>query len=94
MESLESTVREFIVNNFLFGQDGAELTDDASLLELGIIDSTGVLELVSFLEGGYQLKIDDEELIPENLDSIRNLARFIRKKSADPSSLKEAARAG
>ena len=94
MESLESTVREFIVNNFLFGQDGAELTDDASLLELGIIDSTGVLELVSFLEGGYQLKIDDEELIPENLDSITNLARFVRRKSADPSSLKEAARAG
>ena len=94
MESLESTVREFIVNNFLFGQDGAELTDDASLLEQGIIDSTGVLELVSFLEGGYQLKIDDEELIPENLDSIRNLARFVRRKSADPSSLKEAARAG
>ena len=93
MESLESTVREFIVNNFLFGQDGAELTDDASLLELGIIDSTGVLELVSFLEGGYQLKIDDEELIPENLDSIRNVARFIRRKLADPSSLKEAARA-
>ena len=94
MESLESTVREFIVNNFLFGQDGAELTDDASLLEHGIIDSTGVLELVSFLEGGYQFKIDDEELIPENLYSISNLARFIRRKSADPSSLKEAARAG
>ena len=94
MESLESTVREFIVNNFLFGQDGAELTDDASLLELGIIDSTGVLELVSFLEGGYQFKIDDEELVPENLDSIRNLSRFIRRKSADPSSLKEAGRAG
>ena len=80
MESLESALREFVVNNFLFGQDGADLTDDASLLELGIIDSTGVLELVSFLEGGYRLKVDDEELIPENLDSIANLARFVRKK--------------
>ena len=80
MESLESALREFVVNNFLFGQDGAELTDDASLLELGIIDSTGVLELVSFLEGGYRLKVDDEELIPENLDSIANLARFVRRK--------------
>jgi len=80
MESLESALREFVVNNFLFGQDGAELTDDASLLELGIIDSTGVLELVSFLEGGYRLKVDDEELIPENLDSIGNLARFVRRK--------------
>ncbi len=94
MESLESALREFVVDNFLFGQEGAELTDDASLLELGIIDSTGVLELVSFLEGGYRLKVDDEELIPENLDSIRNLARFIRRKSPDLSSLKEAASAG
>ena len=80
MESIERTLREFIVDNFLFGQDGADLTDEASLLEHGIIDSTGVLELVSFLEEGYQLKIDDEELIPENLDSIGNLARFVRRK--------------
>lgn len=80
MESLESAMREFIVNNFQFGQDGAELTDDASLLEHGIIDSTGVLELVSFLEEAYRLKIDDEELIPENLDSIRNLAQFVLRK--------------
>ena len=94
MQSLESALREFVVNNFLFGQDGAELTNDASLLELGIIDSTGVLELVSFLEEGYRLKVDDEELIPENFDSIGNLARFVRRKSADPSSLKEAASAG
>ena len=80
MESIERAMREFIVDNFLFGQDGADLTDEASLLEHGIIDSTGVLELVSFLEEGYQLKIDDEELIPENLDSIGNLARFVRRK--------------
>ena len=80
MESIEDALREFIVDNFLFGQDGADLRDEASLLEHGIIDSTGVLELVSFLEGGYQFKIDDEELIPENLDSIGNLARFVRRK--------------
>ena len=80
MESIERALREFIVDNFLFGQDGADLTDEASLLEHGIIDSTGVLELVSFLEGKYPLKIDDEELIPENLDSIGNLARFVRRK--------------
>ena len=80
MESIERAMREFIVDNFLFGQDGADLRDEASLLEHGIIDSTGVLELVSFLEEGYQLKIDDEELIPENLDSIGNLARFVRRK--------------
>ena len=80
MESIERAMRDFIVDNFLFGQDGADLTDEASLLEHGIIDSTGVLELVSFLEEGYQLKIDDEELIPENLDSIGNLARFVRRK--------------
>ena len=82
MDSLEATLRRFILANFLFGQNGHALNDDDSLLEQGIIDSTGVLELVSFIERDYRLTIEDEELIPENLDSVANLAAFVRRKLA------------
>ncbi len=59
-----------------------ELTDSDSLLDKGIIDSTGVLELVGFLEENYHIQIEDEELVPENLDSINNLVKFIQKKQS------------
>lgn len=72
-------VREFVVENFLFGEDD-QLKDDTSFLESGIVDSTGVLELVSFLEGTYDISIDDEELIPENFDSLKNIAQFLKQK--------------
>ena len=81
METTKSEIREFIVHNFLFGQDNG-LTDDASFLEQGIIDSTGVLELVMFVEEQFGIKIADEELLPENLDSVERLARFIESKRA------------
>ncbi len=74
-----ATVKSFIVDHFLFGDSG-DLTDDTSFLESGIIDSTGVLELVSFLEERFDLIIEDEELAPENLDSLRRLERFLRRK--------------
>ncbi len=70
------------MDNFLFGQDDDQLASDTSLLQAGIIDSTGVLEIVVFLEDGYDIKVEDSELIPENLDSIKNLAAFITTKSA------------
>ncbi len=72
-------VRNFILENFLFGNDD-ELENSTSFLEEGIIDSTGILELVSFLEEIFEITIEDEELIPENLDSIDNVDRYIRKK--------------
>jgi len=73
-----------VIQNFLFG-DGKLLKDDTSFLKQGIVDSTGILELVLFLEQTYDIKIEDEELIPENLDSLRNIARFIdRKLSCNP----------
>ena len=74
-------IREFIVETFLFGADDAQLEDGDSLLESGVIDSTGVLELVGFLEEEFEIEVKDEELVPENLDSIDNLAAFIAKKS-------------
>ena len=79
-----SQVRDFIVENFLFGDETA-VKENTSFLEQGIIDSTGILELVMFLEETYGIKIEDEELIPENLDSLINIARFIeRKLSSNP----------
>jgi len=82
MEKIEKNIRQFVVDNFLFGQDDDQLASDTSLLQAGIIDSTGVLEIVVFLEDGYDIKVEDSELIPENLDSIKNLAAFITTKSA------------
>ena len=72
-------IREFIIQNFLYG-DGARLTDQTSLLEEGIIDSTGLLELVTFLEDQYQIRIDDDELVPANLDTIENVSTFLERK--------------
>jgi acyl carrier protein len=81
MTNYELELRQFIVENFLFGKDDAPLANGDSLLELGIIDSTGVLELVSFLEQKYGFSIQDDELVPENLDSIDRLVRFVRRKA-------------
>jgi acyl carrier protein len=80
---LQEEIRNFIIENFMMGRDPDQLSDADSLLDKGIIDSTGVLELVGFLEETYQIQIEDEELIPENLDSVSNLIAFIgRKRSA------------
>lgn len=76
---IEKEIRKFILENFIFDGD-SELKNEDSLLEKGIIDSTGVLELVAFIEDTYQFKIEDEELIPENLDSIKNISQFIQNK--------------
>jgi len=69
-------LRAFIVTNFLYGEGGA-LKDDTSFLESGIVDSTGMLELIMFLETKYGVKVAPEEMLPENLDSINALARFL-----------------
>jgi acyl carrier protein len=79
MEQLKKTLRSYITDNFLFGKDGG-LDDAASLLDNGVIDSTGVLELVAFLEEQFPIKISDEELLPENLDSIASIAAFLSRK--------------
>ena len=79
MNDVAQSLRRFIKENFLFGEE-ATFSDDDSFLEQGIIDSTGVLELVAFLEEQYEITIADEELVPDNLDSISNLLRFIASK--------------
>lgn len=74
-------VRTFIVDNFLFG-DSSSLKDDASLLQERIVDSTGVLEIITFLEEEFSIKIDDDELLPENLDTLYNIDTFLKRKMA------------
>ena len=80
-ETIEGRVRAFIVERFLFGQ-GGDLADHDSLLQRGVIDSTGVLELVAFLESTFAVGFDDTELVPDNLDSIDRIARFVERKQA------------
>jgi len=72
-------VRTFIIENFLFGR-GDGLDDGKSFLDSGIIDSTGILELVAFLEKTYGIRVEDDELVPENLDSVKNISAFLQTK--------------
>ncbi len=76
---MKEKIKAFIIENFLFGDD-SELTDEISFLEEGIIDSTGILELVNFLEEEFEITVDDEELVPENLDSINNVVAYLERK--------------
>jgi acyl carrier protein len=73
-------VRRFIGENFLFRDDGDAIAHDQSLLDAGIIDSTGVLELVCFLETTFGIEVQDDEMLPENLDSIRAIANYVGRK--------------
>ena len=75
---IQEKIKRFITQTFLRGgKTNPGLQNDASFLEKGIVDSTGVLELVAFLEETFKVKVEDEELIPENLDSVNNLVRFV-----------------
>ena len=76
---LALSIRTFIIENFLFGEDN-NLKEETSFLESGIIDSTGILELVSYLEETFGISVEDEELVPENLDSIANVVAYLGKK--------------
>lgn len=74
---MRNELREFILENFLFGDETDMVADDVSFMESGIIDSTGILEIIDFLEEKYSITIEDEELVPENLDSINALVCFV-----------------
>jgi acyl carrier protein len=80
--SIEQQVRNYILENFLFTNDESVLASDASFLEKAIIDSTGVLEMIFFLEEAFSLKVADKEMIPENLDSVNNIVRYVQSKQA------------
>lgn len=77
---IQTQIRAFILDNYLFGNEDMMIAPDESFMESGIIDSLGITELVEFCENTYGITIGDEELIPENLDSLNNIAAFIKRK--------------
>ena len=80
MSDMLNTIREFIRENFVAGRSDVQINPDESLIENGIMDSTGVLELVEFLESTYSIHIEDEELTPENLETLNNIIKFLKSK--------------
>lgn len=73
-------LRAFVLENYLYGAAPETLADDASFLETGIIDSTGVMELITYLEAEFGVTVEDAEMIPENLDTIDGLCRYLAAK--------------
>ncbi len=82
MNSIEEQVRTYIAQNILFSTNGFPYPDTASFLENGIVDSMNVLEIVMFVEEKFGIKVEDAEIIPENFDSVAQLASYIRKKQS------------
>jgi acyl carrier protein len=80
MQTIRHEIRAFIIENFLFGQADSPLGPGDSFLEGGILDSTGVLELVGFLEERFAITVADDEMIPDNLDSVERVAQFVERK--------------
>jgi acyl carrier protein len=81
--AIEQKLRDYILENFLFTDDQSALNNGDSFLEKGIIDSTGILEVIYFLEDEFSIKINDEEMLPENLDSVNNIVNFVTQKQSD-----------
>ncbi|MBZ9656860.1 acyl carrier protein [Phyllobacterium lublinensis] len=84
---INAQIRNFIVENYLFGDTSHPLEDDTSLIETDVIDSTGVLELVTFLEDTFQISIQDAEIVPANLDSIGSITAFVASKAVPQKSV-------
>ena len=83
--TIERDIRQFLAENFPLADGGTELGGGDSLIEAGVIDSTGVLELIEYLEANYNIQISDEEVLPDNLDSIDRIGRFVTSKLGDGS---------
>lgn len=79
---IEKQLREYILENYLFTDDQSALINNDSFLGKGILDSTGILEVISFIEEQFNIKVQDEEMVPENLDSINNIIAFVKRKQA------------
>ena len=81
-QGIKGKTLAYIADNLMMGMSAGDLTDDSSFLERGIIDSTGVIELIAFIEETFGIEVDDDEIVPENLDSLRNVERFVLAKLA------------
>lgn len=79
--STEQKIRAYILENYLFTDDPSALANDTSFLERGIIDSTGIMEVIAFLQEEFGIEVEDEEMIPENLDSVSNIVTYVLSKS-------------
>ena len=84
MEEAREKIRKYILENFMFTDDETALSNDDSFLEKGIVDSTGMLELIAFIGDEFQITLEDDELIPDNLDSVNRVAAFIQRKKGAP----------
>jgi len=73
-------INQFITETFLFTDEGEAFNEEDSFLETGLIDSTGILELIQFLEDTFEIEVEDEEMVPENLDSIQRVTKFVTSK--------------
>lgn len=80
--TMKKIIRHYIMENLLFTEDESILQDSGSFLDGGIIDSTGVMEIILFIEETFDIKVNDDEMLPANLDSVDNLAAFIQRKQA------------
>ena len=78
--AVENKIRDYVLENYLFTDDQSALANDASFLDEGIIDSTGILEVIAFLEEEFEIVVEDDEMVPENLDSVNNLVAFVARK--------------
>ena len=79
-EAIRTDIRTFIIDNFLFGDESQPLPDDLSLIDNDLVDSTGILELVSFIEEHFEVKIEDADIVPANLDTIGKIVAFVGRK--------------
>lgn len=80
--NVEKEVRGFILENYLFTDDESELSNTDLFLEIGILDSTGIMELIYFIEDEFEVKVEDKEMIPENLGSVERVASFVQRKQS------------
>ncbi len=79
--SVEQKIRDYILENYLFTDDQSALNNSDSFLESGILDSTGILEVIYFIEDEFGVEVEDQEMVPENLDSVDNIVGFVGRKS-------------
>lgn len=80
IQKIKDTIRMYVKDNFLFGFNDEDLHDDTSFLEIGVLDSTGIMEMVTFIEREFGVSVLDEEIVSENLDSINMISNFVSKK--------------
>jgi len=78
--SIKQDIKTYILENYLFTDDDSQLSSSDSFLDKGILDSTGILEVIYFIEDEYGIKVEDDEMIPENLDSVESLVVFVKHK--------------